>query len=270
MKKRTILLSVACSLLATACLLSCKPKAEVPTTAIVAHRGYWNCEASGYARNSIAALRQAGEEHFEGSEFDVNMTSDSVLLVFHDRWIDGKVIEEHPYADFADVRLANGEPIPVLDSFLLAAVDYPATQLVFELKQHSTPEVEDIAIVLSLQALERYGLLSPSRVMFISFSLHACEQLVQLAPGFTVQYLGSDIRPSQLREKGISGIDTHQNVFLTDSTWLQEAVAAGMSTNVWTVDDDSLMQVFFDMGIGQLTTDRPDVARSLLESPKKQ
>lgn len=245
---------------------SCKKSAEVSRTAVVAHRGYWNCAEAGYARNSVAALRQAGEAGFEGTEFDVNMTADSVLLVYHDSSIGGKRIEDNPYASFADVRLANGEAVPVLDSFLLAAADYPATQLVFEMKPHSSPEREDAAIALSLQSLERYGLMKPERVMFISFSLHVCEQIARLAPGFTVQYLGSDIRPAVLKEKGISGIDSHQNVFLTDSTWLSEARDAGMSANVWTVNDDSLMQVFFDMGVDQLTTDRPDAARALLLS----
>lgn len=247
-------------------LSSCKKPAAAPRTAIVAHRGYWNCAEAGYARNSVAALRQAGEAGFEGTEFDVNMTADSVLLVFHDNSIDGKRIEHNPYATFADVRLANGEAVPVLDSFLLAAADYPATQLVFEMKPHSTPEKEDVAIRLAVQALERYGLMKPERVMFISFSLHVCEQFARLAPGFTVQYLGSDIRPAVLKGKGISGIDSHQDVFLTDSTWLSEARDAGMSANVWTVNGDSLMQVFFDMGVDQLTTDRPDVARALLLS----
>ena len=52
-------------------------------TGIVAHRGFWNCEEAGYAKNSVAALRCAQEAGFWGSEFDVNMTSDGVLIVYH-------------------------------------------------------------------------------------------------------------------------------------------------------------------------------------------
>ena len=59
-------------------------QAQKKASAIVAHRGYWNCEAGGYARNSLAALESAQKAGFWGSEFDVNMTADSVLLVFHD------------------------------------------------------------------------------------------------------------------------------------------------------------------------------------------
>ena len=66
---------------------------------IVAHRGFWNCEEAGYAKNSIAALRCAQEQGFWGSEFDVNMTADSVLIVFHDSKIKGKRIEKYPFEE---------------------------------------------------------------------------------------------------------------------------------------------------------------------------
>ena len=47
-------------------------------TGIVAHRGFWNCEEAGYAKNSIAALRCAQEAGLWGSEFDVNITADRI------------------------------------------------------------------------------------------------------------------------------------------------------------------------------------------------
>ena len=72
---------------------------------IVAHRGFWNCEEAGYAKNSVAALRCAQENGFWGSEFDVNMTSDGVLIVYHDSDVEGKKIEKHPYAQFKDFKI---------------------------------------------------------------------------------------------------------------------------------------------------------------------
>ena len=70
-------------------------KHKTKGTAIVAHRGFWNCEEAGFARNSLAALKCAQEAGFWGSEFDVNMTSDGVLLVFHDGNVEGRKIEKH-------------------------------------------------------------------------------------------------------------------------------------------------------------------------------
>ena len=61
---------------------SCSPK-----VAITAHRGFWNCEEAGYAENSIKSLELAQANNLWGSEFDVHMTSDLVLVVNHDAHI---------------------------------------------------------------------------------------------------------------------------------------------------------------------------------------
>ena len=90
-------------------LLTITASAKSPKTGIVAHRGFWSCEEAGYAKNSIAALRCAQKAGFWGSEFDVNMTSDEVLLVFHDNHVEGVSIEANPYSTFKDYKLLNGE-----------------------------------------------------------------------------------------------------------------------------------------------------------------
>ena len=240
-------------------------QAQKKASAIVAHRGYWNCEAGGYARNSLAALESAQKAGFWGSEFDVNMTADSVLLVFHDAHINGKRIDQTPYAEFKDYRLENGEPIPTLDQYLEQAKKYPKTVLVFEMKWHSTDEIDNRAIALSIEKLKAHKLFSPKRVIFISFSPNASRVLAQSAPGFTVQYLGSDRRPAQVAaELGMNGVDTWFKTMLDDATWYPEARKLGMSVNTWTVNNADQMETLFEMGVDQLTTDNPMEAREVL------
>lgn len=259
MKTRNILLVTAAAL----CLLSCKSQEE-KKIAIVAHRGYWNCEDAGFARNSTAALRCACEAGFWGSEFDVNMTKDEILLVHHDGVIDGKRFSDYPASEFADFRLENGECIPTLEDYLQIAQNYPKTKLVFELKCHPTPELEDRAIELSRELLEKYGMFSPERVMFISFSIHACEQFARVAPGFTVQYLESDYTAGEISGRGINGVDTNWKTVLRDSTWYAAARAEGLSVNVWTVDDMDNARALVEMGVDQITTNTPEDLRELL------
>ena len=240
-------------------------QAQKKASAIVAHRGDWNGEAGGYARNSLAALESAQKAGFWGSEFDVNMTADSVLLVFHDAHINGKRIDQTPYAEFKDYRLENGEPIPTLDQYLEQAKKYPKTVLVFEMKWHSTDEIENRAIALSIEKLKAHKLFSPKRVIFISFSPNASRVLAQSAPGFTVQYLGSDRRPAQVAaELGMNGVDTWFKTMLDDATWYPEARKLGMSVNTWTVNNADQMETLFEMGVDQLTTDNPMEAREVL------
>ena len=193
------------------------------------------------------------------------MTADSVLLVFHDAHINGKRIDQTPYAEFKDYRLENGEPIPTLDQYLEQAKKYPKTVLVFEMKWHSTDEIENRAIALSIEKLKAHKLFSPKRVIFISFSPNASRVLAQSAPGFTVQYLGSDRRPAQVAaELGMNGVDTWFKTMLDDATWYPEARKLGMSVNTWTVNNADQMETLFEMGVDQLTTDNPMEAREVL------
>jgi glycerophosphoryl diester phosphodiesterase len=235
---------------------------------IVAHRGFWNCEEAGYAKNSIAALRCAQEQGFWGSEFDVNMTSDGVLIVYHDSDVHGKKIEKHPYSDFKDFKIKNGETIPTIDMFLEQGKKYPETMLVYELKPHSCDEVEDRFIELTIEKLKEHELLDPTRVMFISFSVHICEVLAQKLPEFTVQFLGAGKSPDQLADRGINGVDYNHGVFKLHKKWYKKARKRGMSVNAWTVNEEKIMKKMLRMGVDQLTTDNPLKAREVMSNIK--
>ena len=237
-------------------------------TGIVAHRGYWNCEQAGYAKNSIAALRCAQEAGFWGSEFDVNMTSDEVLLVYHDASINGKSIEKNPYSEFLDVKLSNGENIPTIDAFLEQGKLYPETMLVCELKGHSTAEVEDRLVMLTIDKLRTHGLLDPDRVMFISFSFHMCKSLAQQLPKFTIQFLGSSKNPYELHEAGINGVDYNHAVYSKYEDWYKMARKKRMSVNAWTVDSNEDIMRMLNMKVDQITTDEPLKLRSLMREIK--
>lgn len=49
---------------------------------VIAHRGYWKTEGS--AQNSISSLKNTYRIGVYGSEFDVHITRDGVVVVFHD------------------------------------------------------------------------------------------------------------------------------------------------------------------------------------------
>ena len=240
-------------------------KSKSDGTGIVAHRGFWNCEEAGYSKNSIAALRCAQEAGFWGSEFDVNMTADGELLVWHDNNVEGKRIEKHPYEAFKYYRLKNGEPIPTIDQYMEQAKKYPETVLVYELKTHSSKEVEDKFVDLVIANLKKHELLDPSRVIFISFSYHMCKKLAKELPGFTVQYLNGDKEPAKVKADGINGIDYLFKVLKLNKKWVAKAHRLGMSTNTWTVNKKEDMKDMLNMKVNMLTTDQPLEARELMK-----
>lgn len=242
-------------------LMDAKSPAKV---GIVAHRGYWNCDKAGYAHNSIAALACAQEAGFWGSEFDVNITSDGVLLVYHDETIDGKLIADHPYDDFKDVKITNGETIPTLEQYLAQGKKSKKTVLVCELKIQPSAAKEDELLDKTVEALKAYGLYNPKRVMFISFSRHICDRIAKEMPKFTNQYLHEHYSPDNLASTGINGIDFHYTWFTKYPDWYQQARNHEMSVNCWTVNGENDMKSMIDLGVDYITTDRPDVLRNLL------
>lgn len=267
MKKITLILMAAFMLIPFAANAK-KVRKNAHTTGIVAHRGFWNCEEAGFARNSIAALRCAQQAGFWGSEFDVNMTADSVLIIYHDSYIDGKMIEKHPFSEFKDVRLENGEPIPTLQQYLEQGVNHPETMLVYELKPHSSPETEDTFVNLTIAQLAENNLLNPKRVMFISFSLHICQRLAEILPGYTVQFLGSSKNPDELDELGINGVDYNHGVFDNHPEWKKMARKNKMSINTWTVNSLEDIKKVLKLKTDQITTDQPLETRAAIAETK--
>lgn len=232
---------------------------------IVAHRGFWNCDEAGYARNSVAALRCAQENGFWGSEFDVNITADSVLLVFHDDNVAGKKFSEHQYSEFKDIVIENGETIPTIDQYLEQGAKYPETMLVYELKPQSSVEIEEALVNLSIEKLKEYELLDPKRVMFISFSYYMTCKVAELLPDFTVQYLSGSKEPKDLLADGVNGLDYAHGVFVNHPEWAEQARELGMTTNIWTVNTEDYMLQAIDFGIMYITTDCPLDARRVIK-----
>ena len=268
MKLKNISVIAAAALLALAACAGGKsgfPKIDQDgKTAVVAHRGFWNCEAAGFAENSIASLKAAQDNGFWGSEFDVHITTDDVILVFHNDEIDGARFDTCEAATFAEHRLANGEKVPTIDEYLTQGEKSDKTVLVLELKPEITIEREDALIDLSIEALKSHNLLDPSRVVFISFSKYICDRIAAEYPEFINQYLEGDFSPEELAEFGINGFDYNSKAVLKDSTIVDRAHALGMSTNVWTVNKPEKMRKFIDLGIDAITTNEPLVLRELL------
>ena len=110
--------------------------AELPK--VIAHRGYWKTPSS--AQNSLRALELADSIGVYGSEFDVWLTKDDVLIVNHDAVINGMDIESSSSKMLLKQKLKNGETVPTLDAFLNRAKKL-SVRLICELKPHKDNEI---------------------------------------------------------------------------------------------------------------------------------
>lgn len=235
--------------MAAACLMTLAAAAQ---TKIVAHRGYWDC--AGSAQNSITSLKLADKIGCYGSEFDVHLTKDGVIVVHHDQNV-GKIdIQTSTYKALKKERLKNGEKIPTLEQYLDAGKDL-SCKLVLEIKRQMVQSHEDSLVRQCVDMVKSKGL--TDRIVWISFSGKACELLHQLLPDAHIQYLLGDWDPKTIKAKGLSGIDYEQKVMALHPEWVKECHDLGLVVNVWTVNDLNTINQFIKAGVDFITTNAP-------------
>jgi glycerophosphoryl diester phosphodiesterase len=236
-------------------LLITLPSAAQDQPKVIAHRGYW--QTYGSAQNSIRSFERAAEIGAYGSEFDVHMTADSVLILFHDNATQqGMKIQEVPYSRLMDIKLSNGERLVTLREFLEAARKTDSgIKLIFELKPHATPERNREAARRSVEMLREKKL--TDRTEFITFSLDAGKELILLAPDIPVYYLNGELSPGELKNLGFAGLDYHFDVMRKHPQWFKEAKKLGLGINVWTVNDAAVIKEMTRQGADFITTDVP-------------
>ncbi len=232
--------------------------------AIAAHRGFWDCDGAGRAENSVAALREAQTAGLWGSEFDIHLTSDGEIVIYHDEHFQSTDIQKSTYADLQKFALKNGEKLPTLDEYFDQGAKSKSTVLVLEFKSQYSAEHENALVDLTLQKMKEHNLYDPSRVIFISFSMNVCKRIAQLAPEFTNQYLNGDVAPSDLHAMGINGIDYEYNVLSSHPEWVSEAHSLGMSVNAWTVNKEDDIKKMIELGVDCITTNAPLLTREIL------
>lgn len=250
---KSLLLLVFIGLLSTMSFESMSQKKT--TTQVIAHRGAW--KNTGVPENSIAALEHAINLKCWGSEFDVHMSSDSVPFILHDHSIQGVHIEKTTAAQLSQIKLANGEPLPTLESYLLAGKNQKTMRLVLEIKSSSISK--DRSLALTAKCVEMVRKLNVASITeYIAFDFDVCKKVKELDPSATVTYLNGDKSPDELIAAGIDGMDYHFSVFKKHEDWLAESKKKKLITNVWTVNDAETMRWFMDRNVDYITTNEPE------------
>jgi glycerophosphoryl diester phosphodiesterase len=224
-------------------------------TQIIAHRGYWQTQPAT-TENSLKSLENAQNLKIYGSEFDVRMTKDGVLVVNHDEHHEKMEISETDFKELKKVKLSNGEDFPTLKEYLKQGKKDKSLKLIVEIKPDKTKEKEDELTAKTIKMIKDMKLESQSE--FISFSLNICKEIKRLEPTFKVQYLKGELSPEQIKNEGLDGLDYHYSIFQKNPTWISDAKVLGLVTNSWTVNDLAVYEELKKQGIGFITTNIPD------------
>jgi glycerophosphoryl diester phosphodiesterase len=235
-------------------------KDEFIRNSVIAHRGAW--KNTGASENSIAALQHAIRLGCQGSEFDVHMTADSVLVINHDPAIQGQTIHTSPSAQLLALKLSSGENMPSLESFLKAGMMQNNTKLILEIKPTINKE-RALQLTQKVMATVK-NLKAQAWIDYISFDYAICMELMRLDPYARVAYLNGDKSPEMLAADKLWGLDYNQSVYQKNPDWIAQAKQKGLTINAWTVNNPALLQSFLDQKIDFITTNEPELLLKMI------
>ena len=265
MKKQRILILLVSTWL-SACSFSgnAQNKLLFAQNPVVAHRGAW--KQNNLPQNSIASLKHAIDLKCTGSEFDVRITADDVLVINHDPEYNKLPVEKTKYKDLLAYKLSNGEKLPTLQEYIKAGLkNNTSTRLVCEIKPSEISKERGKVIAEKVVQLV-YKLKAEQMVVYISFDYDILKRVIELDPGAITQYLEGDKSPDQLKTDGIRGADYHYSVFVQHPEWIEMAKKNNIALNAWTVNEAAEMDWLIASNFDFITTNEPEL---LLKKIKK-
>ena len=255
MKKILIIMFIAIIMLS---LFGCNVEDEfvIPEgTKFVAHRGL----SSTYYQNSEAAFKAAGEsDFFFAIETDIWRTNDGIWVCAHD--IDpfqDKSVKLHDitYNQAVSIPLdpnLSGEAIVLGDVYLCDLERY----LDICIEYNKMPFIE-IKYVYDVEYLEELleiieSKINLDRVQFISFEMQNINNLKSLDKKLRLQILTSNSLLAVAYSKNMD-IGVRQDI-LTENL-IETSHSKGYQVNVWTVNDQELVDKYINWGVDYITTD---------------
>ena len=225
---------------------------------IIAHRGY---HPDNVPENSLASLIKAQELAVYGAEFDVYVTTDDVVVIYHNTALpNGLRLDSSTYDEIKNFTLGNLEKLPTFEQYLEQAKKCPEVKLICEIKTHETLEKSLRAVDACVTAVAKYEM--EEQVEWISFDYNVCKKLTAIYPESMIYYLGSNLAPATVLADGIDGID-YTYEYLTDE-WITEAHELGMPVNVWTINKRDEILTYIAKGVEFITTDESELALKLV------
>src|SRR6476620_1204562 len=255
---------------------------------VYAHRG----ASAAFAEHTRAAYLQAIADGADGVECDIHLTRDQHAVLLHDANLDRTSDGTGPVADrtLEELRLLDfcswkGARIPeeygalseqfltlpeLLDILRLAGREIG---LAIELKHPSPYQLKLEDRVLAVLEAEGWdpttSMLDNIRVSFMSFSPDSVKHLLQSVPASAICQLVDDVHVEEIREElglgaltggALSYVRGHAR---TVRRWLD----SGRRFRVWTVDSSDDVDLCRELGIQEITTNRPAEVRAQLLAP---
>jgi len=219
---------------------------------VLAHRG-----ASRQApENSLSAFRRAVELGADGVELDVHASADGALVVHHDAVIPGVgAIPDLPASAVLRHRLANGEPVPLLEQALEAV---GPREVWVEVK--TPPPQRDGRLMAALREGPRGAV----------YGIHSFDHRIVGRLGEAVPDLWRGVLLSSYLADPVAALTAVGATVLWQEWPLIDALlvglihAAGFELVAWTTDDPATCRRLVALGVDAICGNEPDRIRAAL------
>ncbi len=234
----------------------------------IAHRG----GRGGGPENTTAAFLHAVELGFSHLETDVHLTSDGVVVAFHDENLDRMMdhagrIADHTWLELSQLKFGGGHAIPRFDDLLHLL---PDTR--FNIDPKADEAVEPLCkLIQQADAVDRVciGAFSDRRIRrakeLLGPELCTSPGPKELA-GLLVQARAG--RSFETDHNCLQIPTSHLGVRL-DGHWLVSRFhEAGLQIHYWTVNDRGEMERLLEAGADAIITDETETLREVLGNRK--
>ncbi len=237
------------------------PFLEWPHVIPFAHRG----GASDAPENTMPAFQYAIDLGYRYLETDVQVSSDGVLVAFHDFnlkrtcGIDRR-LAEMTWSEISEARVDGIAPIPTLEELLGA---WPDARVNIDCKTDaSVPAL--VAALRRTNTLDRVcvGAFSDVRVRRLRSTLGP-GLCTALGPGGVTQLRYGKMVKTSARTAQVP-VRQGPLVVITEK-FVDRAHKLGLQVHAWTIDEAAEIERLLDMGVDGIMTDRPMVLREVLQ-----
>ncbi len=233
---------------------------------IWAHRG-----ASGYMpENTLCAFQKAIDMGADGIELDVQLTKDGQIVVIHDEWIDrtsdGKgwvkdyTLEElrkfnynktHPEVEHADIPTMREVFELIKPTNLVINIELKTSVVYYP--------IEEAIVAMT----KEFGM--EDRVIYSSFSHSSACKIHEIDPSAKIGFLYADDPLDMVGYATKYGANAlHPALYnLQHEGFVDEAHAAGLEVNSWTINETEHIALACKVGIDAIITNYPDKAREI-------
>lgn len=238
--------------------------------ALVGHQGCRNIE--GIDPNTIASLKYAQAAPVDYVEFDVNLTADDRIIVFHGPKVPGldKDIREITFDQARAVTLPYGGQMPTLEEWFAQVKTHPEIKVIMEIKKTGSHDRDRKAVRIAMEEVRKLGV--EDLVSYTTFSVTMCSEIHIVDPSAKVLFLQSGSDPISAEEavrRGYDGISFNLDAWMNNPDIASRARELGVESTLWLANSPEVIDWAIRHRIDCISADDPAKVRSILSNISK-